>query len=303
MDPLYGLKNPFMLAPMHNLNHASFRLLCKENGAQIVFSQMYDSNTLCGMGKAEGEKLINIQPDERPIVIQIIGRDQKKIRAAMGLLEDIADGFNLNAGCIEKEYLERGCGAALMRDTVRLYEIVRSMRHGTKKQLSVKIRAGWDDQSLNAVEVTKNVAVAGADMVIIHGRTGAQRYAGKSNWTIMRQAKERSPVPVIANGDVRSYEAGLELMKKTLCDGVMIGREAKYKPWVFRKEEISQEEIKRQLLRFLELCKKIDKGLPLPDVQDILFRMTRDYRTDKDKWDIKKKCRTFQETVRFIEEM
>ncbi len=146
---------PFILAPMAGINSTAFRLLCKENGADVIYTQMYDVDLLCTKTKAEVENLINIQEKERPVAIQLIGTDLKKIKKAVNLIEDLADTINFNAGCIEKDYLERGCGAALLKDPEKLCEIVHFMVKCTSKPVDVKIRIGWDGQSLNAVNVCK----------------------------------------------------------------------------------------------------------------------------------------------------
>lgn len=303
MKPILGIEKPFVLAPMDELNYASFRMLCKENGAQIIFTMMYDVNILCKMSKSEVKKLINIQPEEHPIIVQLIGTNLKNIRKSMELVEDLCDGINLNVGCVEKEYIERGCGAELLNDLDKLGKIARSMRHGTKKNLSFKIRVGWDDQKINAVKTCQTLEQNGADLIIVHGRTFHQKYAGKSNWLAIKQAKEKVSIPVIANGDVTSYESGLKLMEKTNTDGVMVGREVKYKPWVFKQESFNNKKIKQQLLRYLDLVKKYDPKQDLKLTQDIVFRMTRDFQTEKDKWLIKKQCKTFEEVYEFIENL
>lgn len=301
MTNILGIEKPFCLAPMDKLNYASFRLMCKDNGADIIFTQMYDVNKICNMSKEEVKSLINIQKEEHPIIVQLIGRDTKKIRKAIELVDDLCDGINLNAGCIEKEYLERECGANLLNDLDRLSKIVRSMRAATRKNLSVKIRIGKDANSINVVNICKCIEDAKADLIIIHGRTSQQKYAGKSSYMAIKQAKEKVSIPVIANGDVTSYDKGLELMEKTNTEGVMIGRETKYRPWLFNNEfKETNNNIKEQLLFYLELVKIYDSDLPLDVVKDIVFRMTRNFQTNVDKWDIKKKCKTFEEVVEFI---
>ncbi len=300
------IDNPFVLAPMHELNYTPFRLLCKGNGAGLIYTQMYDTKAICSKSKEDIRKMLNIQKAEKPIVVQLIGSDIEEMKKAVELVEEYADAIDLNVGCIEKKYLERGCGAALLNDLPHLEKLIKAMKSSTSKPITAKIRIGWDAHSINGVKVAQSLEKAGVDLIAVHGRTAEQKYAGKSNWTIMKQIKEKLKIPVIANGDVKSYKQGLELMEKTGCDAVMIGREAKYKPWIFDKdldENMDNEGIRKQILRFLELCEKFSYEFSLEYAKDQAFRMTRDFVTNKDKWQLKKSTCSIGEIKEFVEKL
>lgn len=293
---------PFILAPMAGINSTAFRLLCKENGADMIYTQMYDVNLIATKTKEEVGKLLNIREEERPIAVQLSGSNIDNFKKSVRSIEDFADIINLNAGCIENFYLDRNAGAVLLKDLDKLKKITRAMIACTKKPIDVKIRIGWDGQSINGVNVAKAVEEAGAFRIIVHGRTAMQKYAGKSNWTNIKQIKEKVSIPVIANGDVKSYQDGLDLMEKTGTDGVMIGREAKYKPWVFNKKELSQEEIIQQILRYIELYEKYENRNHLDEVRDQVFRMTRDVDVEKNKRAVKD-CGSIKEVKEFIKHL
>ena len=290
---------PFCLAPMAGINSTAFRLLCKENGADIIYTQMYDVNLLCTKTKEEVKKLLNIKKEEHPVVIQLIGSNLKKFRQTIPLVEGLAEEININVGCIEKRYLEHDCGAALLKDPEELGYLVKRIVACTKKPISVKIRIGWDGQSLNAVKVCNILEDNGVKKIIIHGRTAMQKYAGKSNWAIMKQVKEKSSIPIIANGDVKSYQDGLDLLERTGCDEVMVGREAKYAPWIFSNKQLTKDDIIKQILRYIELYETYENRCSVSEVYDQVFRMTRDIETTINKRDVKE-CASIAEIKQFI---
>jgi tRNA-dihydrouridine synthase B len=298
----FPVKDSFVLAPMDELNFPAFRLFCKELGADIIYTHMYDVNVIAKMTKEEVKKYLAIQENERPIIVQLIGRDLDKIKKSIRLVEDFCDAIDLNCGCIEKKYLERDCGAALLKDSEKLGKIIRAMVDTSKKPITVKIRIGWDAQSINAVKIAKSLEENGASLIAVHGRTAEQKYKGKANRVIMKQVKGAVSIPVIANGDLKSKEEGIELMKQSNCDGVMIGREAKYAPWVFTGKQQTNQSIKKHLLRFIDLCKDYPPHITIKFVQDQVFRMTRDFKTETNKREVKS-FPTLIGIRRFIEEL
>jgi len=274
-----NIPNKFSLAPMAGLNCTAFRLLCKENGAGLIFTQMYDVNKIFNKSKQEIKQLLNIKEEESPIVVQLIGRDIKKINQSARLVEEFCDIININAGCIEEDYMERGCGAALAKEPEKLCKIIRSLSDSVNIPVTVKIRIGWDAHSINAVKVCQMLEESKAEAIIVHGRTAEQKYAKNANWTIIKQIKEKVNIPIIGNGDIKFYHEGLRRMEETGCDGVMIGREAKYKPWVFNTKEMDNDKIKEQIFRFIELYEKYENRFSLNEIKDEIFRMSRDFNT------------------------
>jgi len=273
------IPNCFVLAPLSGINCTAFRMLCKENGAGLIYTQMIDADLISEKTSTEVKKFLNIQNIERPVTVQLIGSEKNVLVQAVQAVEEFADIIDLNVGCIEEDYLQKECGSALLKDLPKLESIIRAMVDATEKPVSTKIRIGWDNQHINGVAVAQLIENAGVSTLCVHGRTADQGYAGKVNWTIIRQIKEKVKIPVIANGDVRSYNDGLSLLQKTCCDLVMIGREAQHCPWVFHEKPV---DIKQQILRFIELYEKYELRQSPIEVADHVFWMLRDFTTTED---------------------
>jgi tRNA-dihydrouridine synthase B len=272
------IQNRFVLAPLAGISCTAFRMLCKENGAGLMYTQMIDSDIISEKTSEEVKQFLNIQDTERPVTVQLIGSEKNILVKAVQAVEEFADIIDLNVGCIEEDYLAKGCGAALLKDLPKLESILRAMIEATDKPVTAKIRIGWDNQNINGVKVSQLIENSGAQSVCIHGRTADQQYAGKVNWTIMKQVKEKVHIPVIANGDVTSYTDGLTLLQKTGCDLVMIGREAQHCPWIFNQETV---DIKKQILRFIELYEQYEQRQSTVEVADHVFWMLRDFKTSE----------------------
>jgi tRNA-dihydrouridine synthase B len=273
------LPNRFALAPLAGISCTAFRMQCKENGAGLIYTQMIDAELISGKTSKVARQFLNIQEMERPVAVQLIGAERNVLVKAVHVVEEYADIIDLNVGCIEEDYLQKGCGAALLKDLPRLESILRALVEATEKPVTAKIRIGWDNQNINGVKVSQIIENAGASAVCVHGRTADQGYAGKVNWTIMRQVKEKLRIPVIANGDVTSYTDGLGLLQKTGCDLVMIGREAQHCPWVFNQNPV---DIRQQILRFIELYEQYETRQSPVEVADHVFWMLRDFKTRED---------------------
>jgi tRNA-dihydrouridine synthase B len=273
------IPNRFVLAPLAGISCTAFRMLCKENGAGLLYTQMIDAEIISEKSSQDVQKFLNIQEMERPVTVQLIGSDSNVLARAVHAVEEFADIIDLNIGCIEDDYLAKGCGAALLQDLPRLERLLRTMTKTTTKPVTAKIRIGWDNQHINGVTVGQLVQNAGAAALCVHGRTADQGYAGKVNWTIMKQIKEKLRIPVIANGDVTSITEGTALLQKTGCDLVMIGREAQHRPWVFTEQQV---DIKQQVLRFIELYEQYELRQSPVEVADHVFWMLRDYPTTDD---------------------
>jgi len=273
------IPNRFVLAPLAGISCTAFRMLCKENGAGLIYTQMIDSDIISKKTAKEVKQFLNIQDTERPVTVQLIGSEKNILVKAVQAVEEFADIIDLNVGCIEEDYLTKGCGAALLKELPKLENILRAMVDATERPVTAKIRIGWDNQNINGVKVSQLIENSGAQAVCIHGRTADQQYAGKVNWTIMKQVKEKVHIPVIANGDVKSYTDGLTLLQKTDCDLVMIGREAQHCPWVFNQETV---DIKQQILRFIELYEQYEQRQSAVEIADHVFWMLRDFKTSDD---------------------
>jgi tRNA-dihydrouridine synthase B len=273
------IPNRFVLAPLAGISCTAFRMLCKENGAGLIYTQMIDADLISQKTQHEVKQFLNIQEMERPVTVQLISSEKNVLVKAVQAVEQFADIIDLNVGCIEEDFLQKGCGASLLKDLPRLETLLRAIVDATEKPVSAKIRIGWDNQHINGVAVAQMIENAGASALCVHGRTADQGYAGKVNWTIMRQIKEKVTIPVIANGDVTSYNDGLALLRKTGCDLVMIGREAQHCPWMFHEKPV---DIKQQILRFIELYEQYEVRQSPVEVADHVFWMLRDFKTTED---------------------
>lgn len=232
------LDNPCVLAPMAGVTDLPFRLLCKEQGAGLLSMEMISAKAILYKNR-NTISLMEIAEGEHPIALQLFGSDPEIMaEIATQIEEHPFDILDVNMGCPMPKIVNNGEGSALLKNPKLIGEIVRAMVKATKKPVTVKIRKGFDDNSVNAVEVAKILEDSGASGIAVHGRTREQYYGGKADWDIIRQVKEAVGIPVIGNGDVTDGYSAKALMEETGCDGVMIGRAARGNPWIFR--EVSQ---------------------------------------------------------------
>jgi nifR3 family TIM-barrel protein len=275
------ISGQFVLAPMAAVNCTAFRMLCKENKASLVYTQMFDVELIKNKNRREVKELLNITEPERPVSVQLIGNNEDALIKSVKQVEEFADIIDFNVGCSEKEILEQGYGAFLLSNLPLLEKLVTKMVKSTEKPITAKIRIGMDAQNINAVKVAKLLENAGVVAICIHGRTAEQKLAKKVNWTIMKQVKEKLAIPVIANGDVTSYAEGLSLLERTGCNFVMIGRGARDRPWVFdpEKTQIDNEGIRKQILRFIELYNEFENRGSSQEVREHVFWMLKDFVT------------------------
>lgn len=277
------ISGQFVLAPMAAVNCTAFRMLCKENKASLVYTQMFDVELIKNKNKHEVKKLLNINEFERPVSVQLIGNKEDAIIRSVKLVENFADIIDFNIGCSEKEILEQGYGAFLLSNLPSLENLVKKIVDSTNKPVTVKMRIGLDAQNIIAVKVAKMLESVGVAAVCIHGRTAQQKLSKRVNWTIMKQVKEKLDIPVMANGDVTCYEGGIDLLGRTGCDFVMIGRGARDCPWLFdpEKSKIDNAGIKKQILRFIELYNKYENRGSSQEVREHVFWMLKDFVTSQ----------------------
>lgn len=221
------------LAPMAGITNAPFRLIARECGSGLTTTEEMDAAALL-MNTAHADAIAAYYPEERPLAMQLLGKDPDVlVRAAQKLQALGADIVDLNMGCPMPKITAKGKGAALMRDVPAAARILRAMRQALGVPLTVKIRSGWDEEHVNAAEVARMAESEGADAITVHPRTRAQRHTGRAPWTIIAEVVDAVRIPVTGNGDVRSMTEARRMVAETGCQSVMIGRGALGRPWVF----------------------------------------------------------------------
>lgn len=231
------IKNKIVFAPMAGVSNISFRTIIKEMGAGLIYSEMISTMGIKYQSKKTID-LINFNESERPISIQIFGNDVDTFVQAAKYIEENyhPDIIDINMGCpVPKIALKSQAGSALLKNPDKIYEIVKEVVEQTSTPISVKIRSGWDEEHINAVEVAKKIEQAGASLIAIHARTRSQGYSGKANWDIIRQVKENVKIPVIGNGDIKTIYDAKQMLEETKCDAVMIGRATLGNPWFIKE--------------------------------------------------------------------
>ena len=252
-------KNKIRLAPMASITNAPFRQICIECGSGYVTTEEIDAVSLVNNKSEKTKKIIEYYPEEKPIAMQLLGNDEKYLAEASKILEDIgADIIDINMGCPVPKITKKGKGVALMKDINKTSKLINHVRKNTTLPLTVKIRSGWDQNNLNALEFSKMLEQEGVDAITIHPRSRLQQFTGMSKWEIISEIVSSVRIPVTGSGDVKSLLSAKSMMKKTLCNSVMIGRGSIGNPWIFNQQYLNLNDMQRETYKKNIIIKHID---------------------------------------------
>ena len=263
------IKNNVVLAPMAGISNSAYRTIIKEMGCGLIYAEMVSDKAIT-YGSKKTIDMLYMTDFERPISQQIFGSDKESfVTSAKYIYENMKpDIIDINMGCpVPKVAVRAQAGSALLKDPDKVYGIVKAVKEAVPCPVTVKIRSGWDENSINAVEIAKVIEKAGADAIAVHPRTRAQGYSGKANWNIIKEVKENVNIPVIGNGDILTCYDAKSMLDETGCDAIMIGRGVLGNPWLIKEcieyledkkepKEVSVEEKINMIKYHIELLRK-----------------------------------------------
>ncbi len=256
------LDNKIFLSPMAGVTDLPFRKICKKHGCGLLYTEMINAKALC-YDDENTKKMLRIEEVEHPVNVQIFGSEPEYMGQATKIMNEYPNEIlDINMGCPAPKVVKNGDGSALMRNPELAEKVIRAVVENSTKPVTLKIRKGWDDNSINAVEISKKKKKCGISALAIHGRTREQYYSGKADWDIIKQIKESINIPVIGNGDVFTVEDAINMFEYTKCDAIMIGRGAQGNPWIFE-----------QINHYLKTGEKLDEPTAKEKIETIKEHM------------------------------
>ena len=228
------LKNNIFLAPMAGITDLPFRIICRQFGPSLVFTEMVSSKAIF-YNDQKTKKIMNLKGEKRPVAVQIFGSDEQAMGYASKYVADFADVIDINMGCPAPKVTKNGDGSKLLLDLEKAKSIMEAVVKNSKVPVTLKIRKGWDKDNIVALEIAKIAEDVGIKLITIHGRTRTEFYSGKADLKIIKKVKEQVKIPVIGNGDIVDEKSALDMFEQTGVDGIMIGRAALGNPWIFEK--------------------------------------------------------------------
>lgn len=258
-----GLKIPMVLAPMAGITNLPFRVLVKSAGCGLVCSEMVSANGLV-QGAGKTLRFLDSLPEEKPVSVQIFGSDPDIMGRAARIVESRgADVLDINFGCSVRKVVKTGAGAALMRTPEKAHALLQAVRQSVSIPVTLKMRTGWDSSGRQALRLAEIAQNCGMDAIAVHPRTASQKFAGTADWSVISTVKRAVDIPVIGNGDIQKPQDALRMLEETGCDGVMVGRAAVGRPWLFAQifqyllhgafEEVALAERMNYALKYLRV--------------------------------------------------
>lgn len=310
------IDNPIVLAPMAGISNSAFRLIAKEMGVGLVVAEMVSDKAIY-YGSKKTIDMLYMEEQERPISQQIFGSDKESfVYAAQYIYENMhPDIIDINMGCpVPKVATRAQAGSALLKNPDKVYEIVKAVKEAVPVPITVKIRSGWDSNSINAVEIAKICEKAGASAITVHGRTRSQGYTGKADWNIVKLVKEAVSIPVIGNGDITSKEEAKIRMEETGCDAIMIGRGVLGNPWLIKEcvdylngkevKEVTIQDKKNMMIKhFKYLCKFKEEKVALLEMRSHAIWYLKGIKHTKELKQKFMQAKTKEEFLKLVEEI
>lgn len=242
------LNNNIILGPMAGFTDRPFRVICEKYNPGLTVTEMVSSKGLL-YNDEKTKMLMNTCEEKRPVAIQIFGSDEESIKYAVEYINKskLSEIIDINMGCPAPKVVKNGDGSKILLDINKVIKITKSASENSDIPITVKIRKGWDNDHINAIEVAKAIEEAGASAITVHGRTRSEFYTGKADWDIIRKVKENVNIPVIGNGDIKTKEDAKRIFEQTNCDGIMISRGSLGNPWIFEQiqEYLKGEEVRK----------------------------------------------------------